>query len=286
MREAQHALHPETRRALTQAQKSIVLLNRRGWSNFLSCKACGKAWECPRCDVALVLHRHENTLACHHCGHRERIPTRCDNCGSLGGRPLRRGHREGRGRAARAARAARLPPRRRHHPDQGRRPGAARALPPGRARAAARHADGRQGARLPGRDARRRAGRRQHAALPRLPRRGAHVRADRAARGARRARPEGWPRVRPDALPRGARDRRRRAARLRRVPRAGARPPPAAALPAVRGPDPGPHDLAGRAGGEGGGLAGSPRRSTSPTPRSSAPRRCSGCATASASSSC
>jgi primosomal protein N' (replication factor Y) len=83
MRESQHPLHPETRRALTSAAKSIVLLNRRGWSNFLSCKSCGKAWECPRCEVALVLHRAERALACHHCGHRAPIPTRCDNCGSL-----------------------------------------------------------------------------------------------------------------------------------------------------------------------------------------------------------
>jgi primosomal protein N' (replication factor Y) len=83
MRGAHYALHPETRRALGAARKSIVLLNRRGWSNFLSCKACGKAWECPNCDVALVLHRAEHALTCHHCGHRERIPDRCDNCGSL-----------------------------------------------------------------------------------------------------------------------------------------------------------------------------------------------------------
>ncbi len=83
MRGAHHALHPETRRALTSASKSIVLLNRRGWSNFLTCRSCGKAWECPNCDVALVLHRAQGVLACHHCGHRERIPQRCDHCGSL-----------------------------------------------------------------------------------------------------------------------------------------------------------------------------------------------------------
>jgi primosomal protein N' (replication factor Y) len=83
MRGAQHSLHPETRRALGASRKSIVLLNRRGWSNFLTCRSCGKAWECPNCDVALVLHRAEGALACHHCGHRERIPTRCDACGSL-----------------------------------------------------------------------------------------------------------------------------------------------------------------------------------------------------------
>jgi primosomal protein N' (replication factor Y) len=83
MRGANYALHPETRRALGAARKSIVLLNRRGWSNFLTCKACGKAWECPNCDVALVLHRADHALACHHCGHRERVPDRCDVCGSL-----------------------------------------------------------------------------------------------------------------------------------------------------------------------------------------------------------
>ena len=37
--------------------KAIVLLNRRGWSNFLSCRSCGRVWSCPHCDVALVLHR-------------------------------------------------------------------------------------------------------------------------------------------------------------------------------------------------------------------------------------
>ena len=83
MREAHHALHPETRRALGTAGKSIVLLNRRGWSNFLTCRSCGKAWECPNCDVALVLHRAEHAISCHHCGHRERVPDRCDACGSL-----------------------------------------------------------------------------------------------------------------------------------------------------------------------------------------------------------
>jgi primosomal protein N' (replication factor Y) len=32
--------------------------------------------------VSLVLHRAEGSIACHHCGHRERIPERCDACGS------------------------------------------------------------------------------------------------------------------------------------------------------------------------------------------------------------
>jgi primosomal protein N' (replication factor Y) len=87
MRSSDHPLHPTTRHALTDlrrgAGKAIVLLNRRGWSNFLSCRACGRVWMCPNCDVALVLHRAGGTVACHHCGHREPIPTSCPDCGSV-----------------------------------------------------------------------------------------------------------------------------------------------------------------------------------------------------------
>jgi primosomal protein N' (replication factor Y) len=86
MRGQQHPLHPRTRMALADVRrgerKAIVLLNRRGWSNFLSCRACGKVWMCPNCEVALVLHRAAAFVACHHCGHREPVPDRCDACGS------------------------------------------------------------------------------------------------------------------------------------------------------------------------------------------------------------
>jgi primosomal protein N' (replication factor Y) len=79
-------LHPRTAQALAQVRgeraKAIVLLNRRGWSNFLSCRSCGAVWSCPHCDVALVLHRAAGRVACHHCGHRERVPERCGDCDS------------------------------------------------------------------------------------------------------------------------------------------------------------------------------------------------------------
>ncbi|MDP2711376.1 MAG: primosomal protein N', partial [Solirubrobacteraceae bacterium] len=76
-------LHPDTSHALVDARKAIVLLNRRGWSNFVDCRSCGRAWMCPQCDVALVLHRAQDRLACHHCGHRERVPQHCGACGSV-----------------------------------------------------------------------------------------------------------------------------------------------------------------------------------------------------------
>ena len=86
MREETHGLHPLTVDALAAARaqqsKAVVLLNRRGWSNFISCRSCGRVWSCPECDVALVLHRARGELACHHCGHRERAPVRCGACSS------------------------------------------------------------------------------------------------------------------------------------------------------------------------------------------------------------
>jgi primosomal protein N' (replication factor Y) (superfamily II helicase) len=83
MRQTAGALHPTTSHALVDASKAIVLLNRRGWSNFVDCRSCGHAWMCPQCDVALVLHRSRAQLSCHHCGHRERVPARCGACGSV-----------------------------------------------------------------------------------------------------------------------------------------------------------------------------------------------------------
>jgi primosomal protein N' (replication factor Y) (superfamily II helicase) len=87
MRGEAPGLHPLTAAALAEVraarEKAIVLLNRRGWSNFLSCRSCGRVWSCPDCDVALVLHRAGEYLACHHCGHREPVPARCRECSSI-----------------------------------------------------------------------------------------------------------------------------------------------------------------------------------------------------------
>jgi primosomal protein N' (replication factor Y) len=83
LKEAAGAIHPRTHEALVDSRKAIVLLNRRGWSNFLTCRSCGRVWECPQCDVALILHRDQGAVACHHCGHRERVPDTCPDCGSV-----------------------------------------------------------------------------------------------------------------------------------------------------------------------------------------------------------
>lgn len=80
-------LHPRTRVALDEVRrdggKAIVLLNRRGWSNFLTCTSCARVWGCPSCDVSLVLHRAAGRVTCHHCGHEEPLPSICPDCGSV-----------------------------------------------------------------------------------------------------------------------------------------------------------------------------------------------------------
>ena len=80
-------LHQRTREALEavreRGEKAIVLLNRRGWSNFLSCRTCGRVWGCPNCDVTLVLHQAAGRVSCHHCGHSERVPETCPDCQSV-----------------------------------------------------------------------------------------------------------------------------------------------------------------------------------------------------------
>ena len=79
-------VHEHTLEALAElgrsGGKAIVLVNRRGYSPFLSCRSCGHAWSCPECDVSLVLHR-VSGLHCHHCGHREPQPESCPECGSV-----------------------------------------------------------------------------------------------------------------------------------------------------------------------------------------------------------
>jgi len=61
--------------------KAILLLNRRGLTPALHCRACGLTPRCPDCDVALVLHAGA-VLRCHHCGHSEPEPETCPACGS------------------------------------------------------------------------------------------------------------------------------------------------------------------------------------------------------------
>ncbi|MDP4118212.1 MAG: primosomal protein N' [Bacillota bacterium] len=62
--------------------QSIIFLNRRGYSTFVSCRSCGYVAKCPNCSVSLTYHSNGNTLKCHMCGHTVPNPTVCPECGS------------------------------------------------------------------------------------------------------------------------------------------------------------------------------------------------------------
>jgi primosomal protein N' (replication factor Y) len=68
----------------------VVLVPRRGYSSFLSCRSCGEVVQCPHCDVALTVHRQRERswLRCHWCDHRAEISSRCTACGSTAFKPF------------------------------------------------------------------------------------------------------------------------------------------------------------------------------------------------------
>ena len=79
-------LHAETWSALEGVRaagaKAIVMINRRGFAPWLTCRSCGCHWSCPNCDVSLIVHRETGRLVCHHCAHSEPLPRACGGCGS------------------------------------------------------------------------------------------------------------------------------------------------------------------------------------------------------------
>lgn len=76
-----HALDAAVGDALGRSEQILLLLNRRGFANFLQCRSCGGVRECPSCSVALVVHRSPSVLRCHHCGLQSPMPDKCDVCG-------------------------------------------------------------------------------------------------------------------------------------------------------------------------------------------------------------
>lgn len=76
------ALATELHKNLKDGRQSILLLNRRGYSTFVSCRSCGYVYTCPNCSVTMTYHLKGNSLVCHMCGHTEPAPTHCPECGS------------------------------------------------------------------------------------------------------------------------------------------------------------------------------------------------------------
>lgn len=66
---------------LEKGQQTMLFINRRGMSSFVSCRACGHVLKCPHCDVSLSQHNN-GQLKCHYCGYEQAAPKECPECGS------------------------------------------------------------------------------------------------------------------------------------------------------------------------------------------------------------
>lgn len=70
------------KKRLENKEQIILMLNRRGFANFMLCRECGYVMKCPNCDLSLTMHKDTGMMQCHYCGYMEKIPQRCPNCQS------------------------------------------------------------------------------------------------------------------------------------------------------------------------------------------------------------
>jgi primosomal protein N' (replication factor Y) len=69
-------------RRLDNGEQTIVMLNRRGFSSFVACRACGERVSCMNCSLTLTYHKRDRRLLCHYCGYAEKVPSACPKCAS------------------------------------------------------------------------------------------------------------------------------------------------------------------------------------------------------------
>ncbi len=65
---------------LAKKEQIILLLNRRGYSSFITCSNCGHVEKCPNCDITLTYHKSSNMLRCHYCGYANKHSEICPKC--------------------------------------------------------------------------------------------------------------------------------------------------------------------------------------------------------------
>ena len=67
---------------INKKEQIMILINRRGYSNYIMCKECGNVIKCPNCDISLTYHKKDNALKCHYCDYSTIKIDKCNNCGS------------------------------------------------------------------------------------------------------------------------------------------------------------------------------------------------------------
>lgn len=79
------------RETTRRGEQSLIYINRRGYAPVLICPGCGWTSGCHRCSAKLVVHLKQRQMRCHHCGHQEKIPAHCAQCGNAELAPLGQG---------------------------------------------------------------------------------------------------------------------------------------------------------------------------------------------------
>ena len=69
---------------LNKGEQVLLLLNRRGFSTFITCSNCGFTYKCPYCEISLTYHKTSNTLRCHYCGYTKIKDDVCPKCHEKG----------------------------------------------------------------------------------------------------------------------------------------------------------------------------------------------------------
>lgn len=75
-------LYERLKENLHNGRQSILLMNRRGYNTFATCKACGYVFTCPFCSISMTYHHANGRLMCHYCGYSQPFTTKCPECGS------------------------------------------------------------------------------------------------------------------------------------------------------------------------------------------------------------
>lgn len=76
------ALSERMDRCIASGQQMMLFINRRGYAQCVTCRACGETIQCDDCDVSMTYHEYDRHLHCHWCGASKPLPETCPHCGS------------------------------------------------------------------------------------------------------------------------------------------------------------------------------------------------------------
>ena len=78
------ALKKALKDCAARGEQAMLLMNRRGYNSFVSCRSCGYVVKCPNCDISMTYHMasEDGLLRCHYCGQAMKPPEKCPECGS------------------------------------------------------------------------------------------------------------------------------------------------------------------------------------------------------------